>query len=889
MKNIKSHYLSRVALQFGLVFAFLGCSNSNFSSHAAKEKRKAVPKASADVKVTARTKFSMGLEGAPAAIKAENFNVLTQIIVAEGSQEIPLPDAEKAEWNVAFYLNEETTPVSKGAVGSTAIDFSKMNGVTRVRAEFEHQKTKKTGNAVSSVFVDGEKPILVFMETPAKSTNEHIEFIWSAVDNYGVDELKSGVVACRPFPGERIFTLQTLPADCILVHQLSTLTAQKETSASLDTLSIQGMSYGVRDVQFLFVGTDKVGNQRFQGIIKGSESASALVLTSPATKTGVVSKSLSVSLPISLEAYIKGEKLTGAELQASIARGDYEVILDMNGTKTTRPYASPFIVNFAADGSKDVTFSVKKKGEELASNPVTISTLVDTKAPAVSNLKIQVPNGVLSADSMPVLGWNASDANGISNLTVEMLINGSTTWEKIPGVDAGQSSASFTWGADRPTKSFKFKVTATDAVGNVTVQESPFWVPQIFNSAVLTKSVECFWCHLKVEGDVAGINFELEDKRIQDPAFPNDPSKTILVPGQKQAKVHEAAGRKLSISGNFFSTNLIPDSLVGLDKITNEKILGGQKQENYKNSGMKVFPSQLDGSGVPTFPILKDAFLSERVLGSLRLGSLFISRTYTGNLYLDGTNPSQPIQLNGEVYIDGDLIIKGKYKGRGTIYAKNVFIVDDLVATKSVFPYPFNVDDAVAKAKLDVASDADALHIGAIKNVVVGTPEAFRWDRDNNRPRDTPNNYLNPYSWFSKEQYQAAGGRPVYAKNKTTGLELLRASDGRNLKKIVNGIEMDDLSAGKHIVEVARVDAFLYAAIKLEWYAYGAFVLNGGFVAPESTIICSTCDTSNASLDIINPRNGMPAFYNTIRYDYRLRVGGEGFESLKAFFEAGAL
>ena len=58
-----------------------------------------------------------------------------------------------------------------------------------------------------------------------------------------------------------------------------------------------------------------------------------------------------------------------------------------------------------------------------------------------------------------------------------------------------------------------------------------------------------------------------------------------------------------------------------------------------------------------------------------------ITKTFKGNLILDGK--SSPLMLSGEVFVDGDVVIRGKYKGTGTIYAQNIFIVDDLIAVSS--------------------------------------------------------------------------------------------------------------------------------------------------------------------------------------------------------------
>ena len=268
--------------------------------------------------------------------------------------------------------------------------------------------------------------------------------------------------------------------------------------------------------------------------------------------------------------------------------------------------------------------------------------------------------------------------------------------------------------------------------------------------------------------------------------------------------------------------------------------------------------------------------------GTLRLGNLLIIRNYEGNLVLDGSKPGMPIQLNGEVFINGDLIIKGTYTGVGTIYAKNVYVVDDLIAAKS--PFPFDIDPAKAQQQAiqAIANKSDGLYLGALNQVLIGNYYANLGSSCgvtcvNSLPYNNPTP-ANP--WITQANFENLG-RPA------------------TLMKDVNGVARR--VAGTHFepdstdprarMEVDRVDAFIYAQNNLAWYVYANILLNGGFMAPYSVVLSAipyhiTRNGANAGINwAVNPRNGMPVNENVIRYDYRLRVGGAGFETIKSYFD----
>ena len=341
--------------------------------------------------------------------------------------------------------------------------------------------------------------------------------------------------------------------------------------------------------------------------------------------------------------------------------------------------------------------------------------------------------------------------------------------------------------------------------------------PKLLNMAILTRSVQCFYCHLRIEGDVGGINFPTQGIRGD-------------------------TGKGLKILGTLYATNKIPD-LIG--KAADKTV------ENYRNEELPVFPKSLDTQGVPTFPTITAAQISAGAKGSVTAASGTFSKIIQGNAQLVGTQAA-PIVLNGEVYFTGDVVIKGVYKGIGTIYARRIFIADDLTAQKSVFPYPLDPAAAIVQAKADLAAKKDALYLYSMSNVVVGWPEnRLSGTIEKELLASDPSAKLDdgPWTWLPKAQYKQLG---VDAAKKFPG-------------KCNNSSDVEAM-------EVNKVEAFIYAANALSWRSCSPMTLNGGFVAPAVAFV------SSKSGD--NPDN-----QNVIRYDYRLRVGISGFDAVKPFFE----
>lgn len=114
-------------------------------------------------------------------------------------------------------------------------------------------------------------------------------------------------------------------------------------------------------------------------------------------------------------------------------------------------------------------------------------------------------------------------------------------------------------------------------------------------------------------------------------------------------------------------------------------------------------------------------------------GSLTITDIAAGHTYLRGTL-ADPIKIDGEIFVDGDLIISGFVSGTGSITSRlNTVIVSDI---EYVNPPPhFNGTEAsnkkmtlVSYRAADLAKEMtkyDRLALFAVKNIIVGSPFSY--------------------------------------------------------------------------------------------------------------------------------------------------------------------
>ena len=746
-----------------------------------------------------------------------------------------------ASWQSSVY-QDGATPPDLGAVKATPIDLSKASGSVTIKANFDQTTDKRTGAATQSVFVDGEAPKATLLRLSNSDDGSSSEIFWSATDNYRVKEEYSVLIACAQIPADfapksHVDSAQ-LPANCAVVHQGADL-HKLDSQVTVTAIAIGGTTYLPAQVHYGIYIEDMVGLNTFTWISEPVDGQALLTLAATPGKAQYTN-TRHVPITLQLDSTISGatKHIDAADNSGLWSAYTTALTISNPAPKATSSAFQPTLAFdlTGADGlyAFDFQVSTTQTNTTTSSNHKSVIYILDTTPPLVNNVHVNVASGILNAQATVDLTWSATDANGIASQTIEIMQTGDTAYSAVATVAGGQTSYSFPWGA-RSDKGFTIRITATDPAGNSGVGVSPKWTPQVFNAAVLTSSVECFFCHVKIVGDLGGIG------------FPSD------------AAVRSDSGENFSVTGKIYGTTGIPSLLAA-------KAVGGTVP-NYDNSGYKIFPKN------NVFPLITAAKITDSVNGTLRLGTLAINRVYTGNLVLDGSDPTKPIQLSGEVFITGDLVIKGKYQGVGTIYANNIFIVNDLVAMNSPFPFADDPDAAKAQAVIAVASKTDALYLGALNQVTIGSVE-------NNLAITSGD----PYAWLGgRANFVALAQQAAPMKN----------SGGVNVS-MTNSFYSDPTNVAdlKANVEVNRVDAYIYAQAVLQWRAFANILLNGGFMSPRGGIVSSApyrifhdpagLGTVNWA---INPRNGLKPQQNMIRYDYRLRTGGAGFETIKSFFD----
>ncbi|MEY4065719.1 MAG: hypothetical protein RIR26_1927 [Pseudomonadota bacterium] len=335
---------------------------------------------------------------------------------------------------------------------------------------------------------------------------------------------------------------------------------------------------------------------------------------------------------------------------------------------------------------------------------------------------------------------------------------------------------------------------------------------KLFNAAILTQSVQCLFCHMRVEGDVGGLH------------FPSD------------SELHPGTGTDLKITGTLFATNDIPSLLSQMD-------IASAYVSNYKNSGLKVFPTTKNAAGEIVFPEVRKNLISGKTKGTLKLGSTVIENQHSGHLTLVASQ--QPIEVSGEVFIDGDLIIGGPYTGLGTVYARNIFIAKDLKGTHVPFPFSTDPKEAQREAQTALSEKKDGLYLFALGQITVGFPDRGVLKRKS--------------EWHS----EIMGKDGVSVEDPPISISAYKALGEKKHCSMALKLDADSSS-----VLVNQVDAFLYASDYLLWRTCDGYVLNGGFVSPHVALL-----------------SGADQGKNVIRYDYRLRAGVQAFSLLKEFFE----
>ncbi len=305
----------------------------------------------------------------------------------------------------------------------------------------------------------------------------------------------------------------------------------------------------------------------------------------------------------------------------------------------------------------------------------------------------------------------------------------------------------------------------------------------IFDLALLAERTDCLYCHLRVHGDVGslallrpgwGSEYEGSDQAAAERAdnFVGVTESTYTghirdevwddqVLGNLADRYGVASGGEEGgavVHGSVYAWGQVSDDASGVYdangnylgglgetagaySLINGALFTGNVHTDYK--GPKL-PGDRNGDGSPDFPPLEREVLESSANGRVSGGKLIyavdpdstvdslptgsnvteIDKKYRGSLILVGT-PSNPIHLEGSVYVDGDVILKGVVTGHGAIYAgRNLYLAGDVtVANPPDKPGEgvcAGITDPDACAVANIQAGKDELRLAARQNIVLG-------------------------------------------------------------------------------------------------------------------------------------------------------------------------
>lgn len=255
----------------------------------------------------------------------------------------------------------------------------------------------------------------------------------------------------------------------------------------------------------------------------------------------------------------------------------------------------------------------------------------------------------------------------------------------------------------------------------------------IFDLAMLSVTTNCMWCHVRIKGDVGAIarfdpshdsnNGSSIDGDIYSSADSYQTSAvTIGTPTPMQAGKLVLSGEvKLSYTGPK-----LPQDTIGNDGVPDFPAVDVEQAElQAAGSGGTAWAGPTTTTGTPADPNNPGVWrvpLGGTYQTDLEpLSQSTMTPVVDGNLILIGT-PDNPINLDGDIFAKGDVIIRGPYTGKGAIYAgRNLYIVGDVYLHDSAKPaqWPLPGDDA-ARQSLANETNAGELRLAARSNVIMG-------------------------------------------------------------------------------------------------------------------------------------------------------------------------
>ncbi len=367
-----------------------------------------------------------------------------------------------------------------------------------------------------------------------------------------------------------------------------------------------------------------------------------------------------------------------------------------------------------------------------------------TEKAFIDAMRVQLQGGT----AIPGLDGNHSNTVAGTN----------TRWE-IRSVSAENSNMSW----------IDIAATAENPKGSQTViQRIGFSPSDIFELAMLTETVNCMFCHLRVNGDVGTLEH--------------------LKPGwaPEGSGSDNNAGAGSIIHGNLYAASTVtndgPTDVDGQPATVNGAQIDGIVEVESTN---RRLPKDTDDDGVPDFPPINrekarnSADGSVKVanqvggamiktigwnqdLNNLNAGSGRLDSVTNGNVIMIGTN-ANPIDLTDDIYVEGDVIIKGVVTGQGAIYAgRNIYLAGN-VTVKNPPDAPnegvcTNITDPDKCAKANIIAEKDTLRFGARGSIIMGDYTEF----EQRNPRNDDGKYSDgsrkksdrmPWSRRQNEEY----------------------------------------------------------------------------------------------------------------------------------------
>ncbi len=166
--------------------------------------------------------------------------------------------------------------------------------------------------------------------------------------------------------------------------------------------------------------------------------------------------------------------------------------------------------------------------------------------------------------------------------------------------------------------------------------------------------------------------------------------------------------------------------------------------DNYKGDAL---PSDTTGDGVADFPSINPQAAMPLANGKISGGIIKVvakgqkladatvvaelvstpetpggaAQSWDGHVILEGTKDN-PLIIDGDIFVGGDILIKGYVKGRAAIYGgRNTYITGDIFYDEPPLPYnKTSGADPVAKARQSIEQEKDELRIASRSNIIIG-------------------------------------------------------------------------------------------------------------------------------------------------------------------------